>query len=179
MAKGLGRTSLTGGGSGALDAVDGNRLSDGDVTLVVDSSKVFRVYRTNGSSSAAESSPEIITPDTNAGTKRHMLAGTNVDHIISGPSAPALRFKKLSGTTASAEGGTATVAHGLTHTKIIGVQVLVHIDATTAVCHGFTTTSELEYDVYFNNTNVAVVLHATNSGSILSKSFTALITYEV
>jgi len=67
-------TSLTGGGTGALDAIDGSGLESGDVAIVTTSSAAY-VYRMNATSGAAESSPDTISPDSNAGDKRWILAG--------------------------------------------------------------------------------------------------------
>jgi hypothetical protein len=66
--------ALIGGASGALDYVDGNSLSDGSKALV-QTNGVAYLYRLNASSGAAESSPGIISPDSNAGTKRWILQG--------------------------------------------------------------------------------------------------------
>lgn len=62
-------TSLTGGSATALDSVDGNSLLDGDVAFVM-AGNVFYAYLLDADSGAGESSPAIISPDTNAGTKR-------------------------------------------------------------------------------------------------------------
>jgi len=62
-------TALTGGGVGALDAQDGAALAQGDLAIVMQSG-VLRLYELNASSGAAESSPSIISPDANAGSKR-------------------------------------------------------------------------------------------------------------
>lgn len=64
-----GATSLIGGGAGALDAIDGAALVDLDGAFVVTASGVY-FYTLSASSGAAESSPGVISPDTNAGTKR-------------------------------------------------------------------------------------------------------------
>ena len=65
-------TSLTGGGTGALDAIDGAGLSDLDIAVVVSTSYVFH-YTLDADSGLAESSPNVIAPDTNAGDKRWIL----------------------------------------------------------------------------------------------------------
>lgn len=64
-----GATSLIGGGTGALDAIDGNDLTGGDGAMVVTSTTVY-FYYLNSSSSDVEASPDTIVPDTNPGTKR-------------------------------------------------------------------------------------------------------------
>jgi hypothetical protein len=67
------RTSLTGGGTGALDAIDGATLADNDLCIVMDTSGNCHIYRLSASSGASESSPSVISPDANAGTKRWIL----------------------------------------------------------------------------------------------------------
>lgn len=66
------RTALTGGGATALDYIDGSLLAEGDWAFV-DVSSTLYVYKLNATSGAAESSPDVISPDTNAGTKRWIL----------------------------------------------------------------------------------------------------------
>jgi len=66
------RFALTGGATNSLDGIDGNWLSDGDVCDVATSTGTYK-YRLNATSAAAESSPHVISPDTNAGNKRWLL----------------------------------------------------------------------------------------------------------
>src|SRR5574343_151483 len=61
-------TSLTGGGTGALDAINGAVLTVGDIAVGVASAESF-IYVLDGSGDA-ESSPDVIVPDTSAGSKR-------------------------------------------------------------------------------------------------------------
>lgn len=76
----FGKTALTGGAATALDYIDGSddgdtdhhALTDGDIAIV-NVSGVSYVYRLNATSGAAESSPNTISPDTNAGNKRWIL----------------------------------------------------------------------------------------------------------
>ena len=65
-------TSLTGGGSGSLDSIDGTNLQDKDSCMVF-SAATFYFYTLDDNSGAAESSPDVIAPDTNAGNKRWIL----------------------------------------------------------------------------------------------------------
>lgn len=67
-----GLTALTGGAPGALDSVDGGVLADGDKAVVKTSTGVY-FYHLNSTSGATESSPYVISPDSNAGTKRWVL----------------------------------------------------------------------------------------------------------
>jgi len=73
MSNFYGATSLIGGGSGALDAIDGSDLSDGDGAVVIQDGS-FTMYHLDATKDEAESSPLIISPDDNAGTKRWVLA---------------------------------------------------------------------------------------------------------
>jgi hypothetical protein len=72
-------TGLTGGASGALDAIDGASLADGDVAVVVlhahaTYGDALLVYVLDADSAATEASPDVIAPDANAGDKRWVLA---------------------------------------------------------------------------------------------------------
>lgn len=86
-------TALTGGAAGALDWQDGADLSDGDTAFVI-SATGFYVYLLDADSGAAESSPEIISPDNNAGNKRWiLLPGYFQDVYTAGSSTPNITFK--------------------------------------------------------------------------------------
>jgi hypothetical protein len=65
-------TSLTGGGTGALDAIDGQNLQDGDMAKVTNSTGTYDYYL-DSTSGLSENSPRVIAPDVNAGTKRWIL----------------------------------------------------------------------------------------------------------
>lgn len=66
--------ALTGGGDGALDAIDGSLLKDGDSAYVdIPATQIHYVYELDADSAAAESSPGVIAPDSNAGDKRWVL----------------------------------------------------------------------------------------------------------
>ncbi len=67
-------TSLIGGGEGALDAIDGDLLNDKDGAMVVELGTTY-FYHLDADSAAAESSPNVISPDSNAGDKRWLLTG--------------------------------------------------------------------------------------------------------
>ena len=72
MSKFYGATGLIGGSSGDLDNLDGTNLASGDGALVITSSAAY-LYYLNASSGVAESSPDVISPDANAGNKRWIL----------------------------------------------------------------------------------------------------------
>jgi len=65
--------ALTGGGQGALDAIDGANLDDQDLATGIVGGKAYQ-YWLDIDSGAAEDPPYVIAPDTNAGDKRWILA---------------------------------------------------------------------------------------------------------
>lgn len=71
-------TSTTGGGTGALDSIDGSLLNDDDKAIVFDyENSIFRPYSLDEDSGTAESDPDVIAPDSNADDKRwHRLSLT-------------------------------------------------------------------------------------------------------
>jgi len=79
------RTGLTGGAATDLDGKDGDTLNDGDFAFVMDGTTIYH-YLLDADSAAAESSPDVISPDTNAGDKRWILQ--TVYNTIAGISPP-------------------------------------------------------------------------------------------
>ena len=72
-------TALTGGGTGALDKISGLILNDTDCAVVVTSSAVYW-YQLDDDSAAAESSPDVISPDSDASDKRWLLK--NLEYAV-------------------------------------------------------------------------------------------------
>ena len=70
MANFYGATALIGGGAGALDDIDGANLADGDGALVITPAGDMYSFVLDADSGLAESSPDVIMPDANAGDKR-------------------------------------------------------------------------------------------------------------
>jgi len=66
------KTGLIGGTVSDLDSIDGDTLNNDDFAFVMTADK-FYAYALNATSGAAESSPDIIAPNTNAGDKRWIL----------------------------------------------------------------------------------------------------------
>jgi hypothetical protein len=95
-----------------------------------------------------------------------------------GSGAPLIKMKKLTGTTASAENGTVTVAHGLTASKIISHTAVVNRGDGIYMPPEHSYNSEHQFSTHYDGTNFTVSNHATNSANILSKAFTILVTYE-
>lgn len=95
-----------------------------------------------------------------------------------GSDAPAVKVKKLTGTTSAVEGFNVNIAHGVTASKILSVSVLVESSANNFTPPGFTHFAGYEYNFDILNGAVWVFNVDGNSGNILSKPFKVFITYE-
>jgi hypothetical protein len=96
-----------------------------------------------------------------------------------GGDAPAIKVKKLTGTTGAAQGDIIPVPHGLTSTKILSITVLVQFETNGQyVPHSYTNTNGYQFDFFSDATNIQIRNHPTNSGQILSKPIKVMITYE-
>ena len=87
MAKTYTTHILIGGNLGALDAIDGALLDDTDNAITTTPDGLVYHYTLDEDSGAAESSPDVIAPDNNPGTKRWILAkvtGEGVSNIPAG-----------------------------------------------------------------------------------------------
>ena len=71
-----GAIALTGGSTGSLDSLDGDDLTDNDAAIVFTANSTY-IYTLDPTVGGAESSPDVIAPDTNAGNKRWVLVKTN------------------------------------------------------------------------------------------------------
>ena len=83
----FGAIALTGGGTGSLDAINGNSLNDGDGAIVIEATlNTVYLYTLDSSSGASESSPDVIEPDSNAGDKRWIRVnlGINMLSVLTG-----------------------------------------------------------------------------------------------
>ena len=77
------KTGLIGGTAADLDSIDGAALSQDDFAMVMVGNIIYH-YQLNATSGAAESSPNVITPDTNAGTKRWILQSVGAGITLAG-----------------------------------------------------------------------------------------------
>lgn len=91
-------------------------------------------------------------------------------------SAPAIKTMLLTGTTASTEGASASVATGLLNSKILSYNVLVQ-NGIFQFQPEHTDEAGYKYHTFLNNGNIFIRNSATQSEYILSKSFKVLVTY--
>jgi hypothetical protein len=102
-------TAFTGGTAGScLDSLDGALLLHGDMAFVKNGENVY-AFTLDSGSSATEVSPNVIAPDTNAGTKRWVLQGVRgyITEAVFMPIALA-----IDGTTAPDAAATLTSTNG-------------------------------------------------------------------
>lgn len=97
---------------------------------------------------------------------------------LGGSNAPAIRTKKVTGTTAAAEGNPTNIPHGLNGSKILGIHAKVEQGVDSGMTAGHATFPGFAYDAYWNATNVVVYIRAGNSANILNRNITVLIIYE-
>jgi len=70
----FGAIKTTGGAAGALDDIIHTNISDGNMAVVVDAvTNIVYHYTYDSSSAAAESDPDVVNPDSNAGNGRWLL----------------------------------------------------------------------------------------------------------
>jgi hypothetical protein len=99
--------------------------------------------------------------------------------IQAGEDAPITKKKKLTGTTASTQGGSTGVAHGLTVSKILSCKVLINYYLSELIETGYWE-SGYECGMSVNETTVTVTNAVSpRSSQMLNKPFKILIEYEV
>ena len=128
----------------------------------------------NGTSDAARSNAMTVYKSGDADISGFTKLGSD---------APAIKVKKFTSTTASAEGGTISIAHGLTLSKILGVQATVLTPPILSIpaygiMPGYTWSAEYEYQIYLTSTNIVVVNAATNSQNVINRPINIILTYE-
>jgi hypothetical protein len=111
-------------------------------------------------------------------TSQEALTVTPNAYLKLGLNAPPIRQKKLTGTTSSTQGTSATVAHGLSSAKILSCEVLVEFSTGNKVTNSWAGVAGYSFSVTVEPTVIAVWNDSGNSANILSKPFTVLITYE-
>jgi hypothetical protein len=97
---------------------------------------------------------------------------------LGGTGAPSIKTMKLTGTTSNTQGGSVSIPHGLNPNKILAVHVFVEFIGNSFVPASYTINSGYEFNYYISGNDIVVWNKATTSGSILSKPFKILITYE-
>jgi hypothetical protein len=188
------RSALTGGGATALDGADGARLTDGDLAFVT-AGGVLYVYRLNATSGAAEDSPAVIAPDTNAGDKRWILQNVysalafenkTANYIFAGPASggaalPSFRalvsgdIPDLSGSYVTPS-ALATALGGYIQTSVIGTLTngkWCSSNGTSVSC------TENAPQPAFGNQSANQVYAGPSSGEAAAPGFRALVSGDI
>jgi hypothetical protein len=127
----------------------------------------------NGQSDALRSNAMVIYKNGNTDLSGFTQLGS------SSAGAPSIKMKKLTGVSPAIQGGLTNIPHGLTRSKIIGVQVLLTYAAGVADIPGsYLDVPAYEYNWQVNNTDVQIYTKTGNSANILNKAVRVLITYE-
>ena len=156
----------------------GKTVESGELNLTADS-----LLHTN-SAGAAEAIADVATGQVLASqgtgtTPAYSDSPTLNGFTKLGSDAPGIKLKKLTGTTGATEGNTTSIAHGLTLSKIIGLNVLVTASNGNSIPPELLFPNEFEYNAFLTPTDVIIRLSSTNSGSILSGAIVVLLTHEV
>jgi len=99
-------------------------------------------------------------------------------YTMLGSSAPKIQMKKLTGTTAAAQGSSVNINHGVGAGKILSVEVLVEYGPNGFIHHSYTESPGYQFNYFFGSVAITIVNINGNSAQILSKPFRILITYE-
>ena len=95
-----------------------------------------------------------------------------------GSGSTGVKMKVLTGTTAAAQGSTASIPHGLDSTKITSINAVVFATTNEPVAPEYTAYSTYQFSLAADGTNVFVKNSATNSVNILSKTVKIMVWYE-
>ena len=135
-------TTLTGGTSGALDALPYNSLQDGELSFTITDDYIY-VHIFDDTSSASESSPDVIAPDdVGSNTGRWLLRLSFVEplyidrtnsRVSIGTSSPDRLFHtELSDATVSAVSYPFRITHVTTGTPAVGIGTGIEFEVETA-----------------------------------------------
>ena len=128
----------------------------------------------NGSGAGARQNAMTIYKNGNTDISGYTRLGAAAE------SAPRIKMKELSGTTSGTNNGTVSIAHGLTSSKIIGVQALVEYSAGSFVPVAYTYSPELNFNYLITATHIIIVNNASTCAgtSICNKPVKMVITYK-
>lgn len=169
--------SITDTGSGTALTILGSGTTFVDATSI-DCSVAYNVG-VNGI--IALSCASLIGTKTCAGTCTYMSSDNGSrfgGYSAFGSDAPMIKMKEYSGTTASTEGGSWYVAHGLTAANILSVEIVIEYSPGGYMPTGYTHAAGFIINKQWDTTNIEIVNHPTDSENTLSKPFKLLVTYK-
>jgi hypothetical protein len=95
-----------------------------------------------------------------------------------GSDAPAIKVKKLTGTSAATQGGEVLIPHGVVPSRILAVDVLIEATAGTYWVPAGHDDSQVHFLWGIQNTNIRVMNIIGESSFLLSRPLKILVTYE-
>ena len=95
-----------------------------------------------------------------------------------GSDAPAIKVKKLTGTTSSSQGGITYISHGLVDAKIISINAMVEYSSGDYVHPAYLGAGGYQFEWFSENGSIGIWNRTGNSVNLLSKPVKILITYE-
>ena len=98
--------------------------------------------------------------------------------MLGSSSSPAIKMIELTGTTASSQGSAVSIAHGVTASKIISVNVMVAYAANSYIPPSYQGSAGYEFNWYISGSNITIWNQSGNSSNILSKSIIITIVYK-
>ena len=160
-----------------------NATGNGSNTVTIGDNNIVRTYL-KGVVDVANTTPStstttgasVVAGGQGIGGNQHIGGFTSLGGVPSGH--PAVKMLQLSGTTGASQGTVTNVAHNLTLSKIVGIQVFLKIDSAYFIPPAFTEIAGYLYSwsIYVLNFNLR--LSGSSSASILSKEFEVLIFYK-
>lgn len=126
----------------------------------------------NGVSNAFRSNAFVVYKNGNTDINGYTQLGKATEF------APAIKMKKITGTTAALQNTWVNAPHGLSASKILSVSIIVDVPGFVQLPPSYTYQGGYEYQYQVSSSSIVVINSASNSSNILSKAFRILITYE-
>jgi hypothetical protein len=144
---------------------------------------LFKVWnKTLDSTAAPTVNPLTLTGDNKVGIGTNTpTAELHVDgYTKHGNDSPAIKTKKLTGTTASTQDAVVSIAHGLgSEARILSATGFINFGSYGSVAIGFSRNdNEYNTSVGLDDTYLYIFNNKNESGKVLSKPFRLLVTYE-
>jgi hypothetical protein len=169
-------------GTVVLSTYTGNRGVYGG-SIGTQSNHPFFIYTNNGGAklTVMNTTGNVGIGTTNPTTNLEVNGFTKLgsDNVSATSYSPAIKVRKLVGTTSATQTGCTFIYHDIVPAKVIGIQVMVEYVTATYIQPSYTRDAGYEFNWVANpGTAVQICNVSGNSGSILSKPVIILITYE-
>ncbi len=187
IGKNTGNSNTTGYSNTAVGTSAGSSYNGSQNTFIGDSADASATGLTNataiGYNAKVSQSNSLVLGNSNTnvgiGTSAPNAALEVDGYTMLGSStSPAIKMIELTGTTASSQGASVSIAHGVTASKIISVNVMVAYAANSYIPPSYQGSAGYEFNWYINGSNIYIWNQSSNSGNILSKGIVVTIVYK-